>query len=382
MAMAASLFPSGAIAALDTVDTSQEGKVAMVAPPLGSLGSNGSNGSSQPKVRREEKASQPAAVTPQAATTAAVSLRKGVGGSPHAPPVIALSALVAAACFPCPGGSVTRSFVLLRSASTPLSKTDKPHSEAEILVATQVLADYQQVGAVLPVSGEHATHWVPWFVISKAEHNTTKHRLISDCRELNHFFVPQNFRLDNLHQIFPYQKKGWWAANLDLKDAYFHLPLPDTLKRFLTMKVGDQFWEFQAGCFGLSIMQKVFMQFMGVLEKKWRKKGIICFIYLDDILVLGCLALQVQSHLAIIVQDLCQAGFKLNLPKCTLHPVQVLKHLGMVLDLQSGHLKVCPEKMKALRKELGKLLTTPLLTCRKMSAILGSTRSCLVALPF
>ena len=60
-AMAASLFPLGAMAALDTVDTNQGGKVAMVAPPPDSLGSNGSN---QLKVRREEKTFQPAAVIP------------------------------------------------------------------------------------------------------------------------------------------------------------------------------------------------------------------------------------------------------------------------------------------------------------------------------
>ena len=37
MAMAASLFPSGAMAALDTADTNQEGKVAMVVPPRAAL---------------------------------------------------------------------------------------------------------------------------------------------------------------------------------------------------------------------------------------------------------------------------------------------------------------------------------------------------------
>ena len=115
MAMAASLFPSTAMAALDTVDTSQEGKVAMVEPPPGSLGSNGRN---LPKVRREERPPASCSNT-QAATAAAVSLRGGVGVSPHAPQVVALSALVAAACSPCPVVSVAKRFDLSRCASSP-----------------------------------------------------------------------------------------------------------------------------------------------------------------------------------------------------------------------------------------------------------------------
>ena len=75
---------------------------------------------------------------------------------------------------------------------------------------------------------------------SRTQHNQASFDFILQRTEP--LFFTQKFRLDNLQQIFPYLKKGWWAAKLDLKDAYFHLPLQDTLKRFLIMKVGDQFW--------------------------------------------------------------------------------------------------------------------------------------------
>jgi hypothetical protein len=103
--------------------------------------------------------------------------------------------------------------------------------DSEVRAATLILQDYQTQGAVRPLStGEGVRHLVPWFIISKEEGSKTKHRLISDCRELNQFFTPQKFRLDNIQAIFPYLQKGWWAAKLDLKDAYFHLPLAAGLK--------------------------------------------------------------------------------------------------------------------------------------------------------
>ena len=167
-----------------------------------------------------------------------------------------------------------------------LSLNHHKHSQEEIHLAKDILEDYLQSGAVL--RGEGGTkHLIPWFVLSKQEETSTKHRLISDCREFNQFVETKKIRLQNLHNIIPFLKKGDWSAKIDLKDAYFHLPLHQSLKPYLRMEVGGEYWEFQAGCFGLNVMPHLFMQVMKVLEKKWRSQGIICFIYLDDILLLG-----------------------------------------------------------------------------------------------
>ena len=223
---------------------------------------------------------------------------------------------------------------------------------------------------------------IPWFVLSKQEETSTKHRLISDCRELNQFVETKKFRLQNLHNIFPFLKKGDWSAKIDLKDAYFHLPLHQSLKPYLRMEVGGEYWEFQAGCFGLNVMPHLFMQVMKVLEKKWRSQGIICFIYLDDILLLGPTKKLVQKHLLILIQDILEAGFKVNPKKCVLEPTQVINHLGFSLNLKEGKLQISPQKLKMVKKELGKLVTKDNLSCRKMASILGQVRSFLVALPF
>ena len=96
-----------------------------------------------------------------------------------------------------------------RSASAPLlSLTERYKSPTEFQAATLILEGYKKEGAVkqLP-GGEGVKHLVPWFIISKPENGATKHRLISDCRESNNFFQTPKFRLDNIQQIFPYQKK-------------------------------------------------------------------------------------------------------------------------------------------------------------------------------
>jgi len=71
-----------------------------------------------------------------------------------------------------------------------------------------------------------------------------------------------------------------------------------------------------------------------------------------------------------------------NQKKSQLMPTQKVDHLGFTVDFQHGTLQVPQEKLKAMMKELGKLLTHSEISCRKMAAILGATRSFLMAMPF
>ena len=262
-----------------------------------------------------------------------------------------------------------------------LSQKSWQRAPSEVQLAQKILEEYAQTGAVKKVSAGGTGHLVPWFVLSKQENGGQKHRLISDCRELNGYFQPKKFVLDHMNVIFPYLKKGQWGAKIDLKDAYFHLELHQALKKFVRLQVGGTLWEFQAACFGISSLPEKFMSLMKALEKVWRAQGIQIFVYLDDILILGVSQKQVSSHLSLVAQDLMEAGFKINVQKSQLEPVQVVTHLGFQLNLKDGKLEVPPHKLKTIRKEIGKVLLAESLSCRKMASILGQVRSQLVALP-
>ena len=121
-----------------------------------------------------------------------------------------------------------------------LSMSRQETSPGDLLLAQQSLGDYQQAGAVCQVSDlENTKHLVPWFIISKEEQGGMKHRFITDCRELNQFLRPREFSLDHLNTIFPNLRKGWVAAKVDLKDAYFHMQMAPNLSQFVRVQVGE-----------------------------------------------------------------------------------------------------------------------------------------------
>jgi transcriptional regulator of met regulon len=90
----------------------------------------------------------------------------------------------------------------------------------------------------------------------------------------------------------------------------------------------------------------------------------------------------VQKQLAKMLEDLKNSGLVGNQKKSQLVATQQVDHLGFTVDFKHGTLQVPQEKLKAIRKELGKLLTHSVMSCRKMAAILGATRSFLMAMPF
>ena len=250
------------------------------------------------------------------------------------------------------------------------------------LAVLKVLEEYIQLGAVQEVQRAGSKFLVPWFIIQKPDGDKIKTRLISDCRAVNQFLVTKHFKLDHWGNIFPLLRKGQWAAKIDLRNAYFHLALSEDFRPYIRMNVGPRTFQFNAACFGLSTLPQLWMSIMKVFLKKWRSQGITVFIYLDDILLLGGSPSQVQNHLAILLEDLEQSGMLVNREKSILQPTQSLDHLGFHLDFSKGILSVPPQKVKAVRKELGKLVTHTGLSPRKMASILGTVRSFLQAMPF
>ena len=94
-----------------------------------------------------------------------------------------------------------------------------------------------------------------------------------------------------------------------------------------------------------------------VLLHIWRSNGLLVFVYVDNILVLGntfeecCSATNEVLHTS-RQADLVRSSDK---PQFTLS--QLVEILGITIDFHSGVISIPQRKHKSYRKDLGKLIT-------------------------
>nr|XP_056700756.1 tetratricopeptide repeat protein 39A [Euleptes europaea] len=138
--------------------------------------------------------------------------------------------------------------------------------------------------------------------------------------------------METLRSIMEALQVGQFLTSLDLKEAYLHIPIHPSHRRFLRFCYAKRHYQFRALPFGLASAPRVFTKILVMLVAWLRQEGLTIFSYLDDILI--CVKSKEESltHKSKVVQILTDHGFLVNLEKSQLLPTQRLEHLGVIID--------------------------------------------------
>ncbi len=68
--------------------------------------------------------------------------------------------------------------------------------------------------------------------------------------------------------------KGQWMTSIDLSDAYFHIPIHYTSRKYLRFVFKGTVYQFRALCFGLSTAPMIFTQVMKPIAYMAHREGI------------------------------------------------------------------------------------------------------------
>ena len=128
-------------------------------------------------------------------------------------------------------------------------------------------------------------------------------------------------------------------ASLDLKDAYFQIPIHGSSRKLLRFMSEGTVYQFKALCFGLSTAPQVFTRVFAAVSAWAHARGIRLLRYLDDWLVLSSSEKKAKESIRELL-SLCRTlGIVIN-EKSVLVPSQSAKYLGMTIDTGAG--KVFP----------------------------------------
>ncbi|XP_015119029.1 uncharacterized protein LOC107042483 [Diachasma alloeum] len=188
--------------------------------------------------------------------------------------------------------------------------------------------------------------------------------------------------MENLKDAIRLLRRGSYLATLDLKDAYFLVPIHPDSKKFLRFSYNGQLYEFNCLPFGLNAAPYVFTKLLKPVAHRFRSQGILSVFYLDDILLMGQSAHQCQKNLEVACKILTSLGLILNIPKCQLSPKTSLKFLGFIIDSEKFTIELPDQKRRLIIDLVNKFLKTSSCRIRELAKFIGTLVSACQAVEY
>ncbi|XP_066439008.1 uncharacterized protein [Eleutherodactylus coqui] len=244
----------------------------------------------------------------------------------------------------------------------------------------QSVRDLQHLNAISPVPQNEETqgHYSRLFLVSKP---CGKHRMIVNLKPLNTCVKYRKFKMESISSTIKLITKGAYMASIDLKDAYFHVPIHEGSQRYLRLAVdmgkGIEHHQFRCLPFGISSAPRIFTKIMAEVAAYLRKKSILIIPYLDDILIIAESRKLLTKHLEIVLELLQSLGWIINWEKSSLNPDRKKMFLGITLNSELQCSCLPEEKIQKIQRLVRSFLQKRSCTIREAMSLLGSLTSCI-----
>ena len=205
-------------------------------------------------------------------------------------------------------------------------------------------------------------------------------RPILDLRALNRYLKVFRFKMLTNAALLRMMRPGDWYTSLDLKDAYFHIPIYAPHRKFLRFGFRGRVFEYLVLPFGMSLSPRVFVKCTQAAIAPLRQKGIRIASYIDDWLVCACTEMEAQQHTSMVVSHVTSLGFSVNYTKSVLIPARSIDFIGMTLNSTSFTARLSQDRVNstlacAASFRVGRKVTFR--TCQRMAGLMASATTVL-----
>jgi hypothetical protein len=207
-------------------------------------------------------------------------------------------------------------------------------------------------------------------------------RPIINLKRLNAVVPYVHFKMEGLRNLRDLLQPGDLLVKLDLKDAYFTVPLGRKSQGLVAFEWRAETYEFEVLCFGLGPAPRCFTKIMKVPLQWLRSLGIRLIAYLDDFLLMAQTMseiIQARDSMIFLLEHL---GFVLNHEKSVLEPSQQMRFLGVQINSVTMTLSVPEQKAQKLMDLCRWGKANPNMTALELSQIIGKLAATMPAVSY
>jgi hypothetical protein len=207
-------------------------------------------------------------------------------------------------------------------------------------------------------------------------------RPIINLKGLNNFLVYRHFKMEGLNNAKHLVKPGCWMAKIDLKDAYFTVPLHQADRHLLQFRWGGKLWQFTCMAFGLASAPWTFTKLVKPIVTWLRARGIKVIVYLDDFFFCADSKESLLEHLRIAESILEGLGFVINRVKSVLIPHHGIEFVGFVIDSIAFTISLPLKKRSRIVNLCEKASSSPQVSLHDLASLLGLLSWASIAVDF
>jgi hypothetical protein len=134
-------------------------------------------------------------------------------------------------------------------------------------------------------------------------------RPVIDRSILNTFLLVPHFKMETNRPIRSCIHPGMWTINLDLMDAYFHIPIAPPFRKFLRFVWDNTVYQFRTLPFGISTAPLFFSRVLQTVIAHLHTLSIQIHSYLDDSLIRDFDQHTLVSQTEMVIQLSLNLGF-------------------------------------------------------------------------
>ena len=235
-------------------------------------------------------------------------------------------------------------------------------------------------GVIIPTRREKGDFVSSVFTRKKKDDT---YRTILNLKKFNSFLVVPHCKLESIEDALNLITQGCYFASVDLKDAYYSVPINKDFQKFLKLYFDEMFFQFVVLPNGFAPAVQNFTKIMIPPFRHLRSKGHLSVKYLDDSLLIGESVIACLDNVIDTIKLLRNLGFTIHPEKSVLTPTQKITFLGFILDSVKMTITLTKERKEKIYGSCTSLLDKDGSTViRELAQTIGNLVSAFRAVPY
>ena len=197
------------------------------------------------------------------------------------------------------------------------------------------------------------------------------HRLILNLKETNKFVENFHFKMETITTILNLVRQNCYMGSIDIKDAYYSVPVCEEDKKYLKFIFDGQLFQFTCLPNGLCSGPRKFTKLLKGPLASLREIGHVISEYIDDIFNLSMTYQECQPNIADTINLLDSLGFIIRPDKSKFIPSKEVTCLGYVINSERMTVKLTAGKKVKIKEACKSLTASKDHTIRYVAKVIG-----------